>query len=66
MEPGQHLIPYCTLRDFDYTIDFEFHATLAMDLNHEQFNSVISYIADKIPGVQAFSNRGSNNQTCTA
>jgi 2'-5' RNA ligase len=42
---AQYLMPYCTLRDFDYTKDFEFHATLAMDLNHEQFNSVKSYIS---------------------
>ena len=41
---AQKLRPYCTLRDFDYKKDFEYHATLAMKLDHQDFRSVKNHI----------------------
>lgn len=48
---AQHLMPYCTLRGFDYKKDFKFHATLKMGLNHEQFRSVKFYINMQEPPI---------------
>ena len=46
---AQKLMPYCTLRDFDYKREFKFHATLAMNLDHQDFTSVKNYIETQDP-----------------
>jgi hypothetical protein len=46
---SQKLKTYCTLRDFDYKKDFEYHATLAMRLDHQDFRAIKSYIEKRDP-----------------
>jgi len=41
---SQKIMKYCTLRDFDYKKDFEFHATLAMKLGDRDFFAIKKYI----------------------
>jgi hypothetical protein len=41
---SQKIMKYCTLRDFDYKKDFEFHATLAMKLDDQNFLAIKRYI----------------------
>jgi calcineurin-like phosphoesterase family protein/2'-5' RNA ligase len=46
-ELSQKLKPYCQLRPFDYEKDFSFHATIAMKLPDDKFNSIKNYIKRK-------------------
>lgn len=46
-ELSQKLKSYCQLRPFDYEKDFSFHATIAMKLPEDKFNSIKNYIKRK-------------------
>ncbi len=48
-ELAQKLMPYCRLKDHDCIKDFQYHATLAMKLNHQQFKAVKTYIEKQNP-----------------
>lgn len=43
-ELAKKIMKYCTLRDFDYKVDFTFHATLAMKLDNQDFLRIKKYI----------------------
>jgi hypothetical protein len=41
---SQSLQPYCSLRPFDYEENFDFHATLALDLDSEKYTQIKNYV----------------------
>ena len=44
---SEKIKPYCQLKQFDYEKDFSFHATIAMKLPVDKFNSIKDYIKRK-------------------
>jgi len=46
-ELSETLRPYCSLKQYDFQENFNFHATIAMDLNPKKFQQVKNYIDKK-------------------
>lgn len=46
---SKKIMSYSKLQDFDYLRKFEYHATLAMKLSHEQFKSIRDYVKEQHP-----------------
>lgn len=46
-ELSETLRPYCTLKQYDFQEKFNFHATIAMNLNPKKFQQVKNYIDKK-------------------